>query len=390
MNTLSFEAVWRSGFFLLLLLITLAAPFAYAGDPPEIYFFYGEGCPHCAKEKIYLQTVEERFPDVRVNRFEVYYNHDNAQLFQDAAKKLGVTSGAVPFTVIGDKTFIGFSEEISPPEMDARIQECVASTCPDSLAPDPSPVPSVPTQGTISIPEKYKDYSLPALAVVLGILDGFNPCAMWALLFLISLLLGMKDRKRMWIFGSAFIVASAAVYFVFMAAWLNLVLLLGVVLWIRLLIGLLALFGGGYSLRKFFTTKEATCEVTGAEKRKKIFDRLKESVQQNSFWLALGGIILLALAVNLVELICSAGLPAVFTQVLAMNDLASWQYYGYILLYILFFMLDDLFVFFAAMLTLHLTGITTKYTRWSRLIGGLLMLAIGLLLIFKPSWLMFG
>ena len=166
MNTLSFEAVWRSGFFLLLLLITLAAPFAYAGDPPEIYFFYGEGCPHCAKEKIYLQTVEERFPDVRVNRFEVYYNHDNAQLFQDAAKKLGVTSGAVPFTVIGDKTFIGFSEEISPPEMDARIQECVASTCPDSLAPDPSPVPSVPTQGTISIPEKYKDYSLPALAVV--------------------------------------------------------------------------------------------------------------------------------------------------------------------------------------------------------------------------------
>jgi hypothetical protein len=53
-------------------------------------------------------------------------------------------------------------------------------------------------------------------------------------------------------------------------------------------------------------------------------------------------------------------------------------------------MLDDLIIFFIAMLTLEMTGITTKYSKISRLIGGLIMLAIGLMLIFKPSWLMFG
>ena len=158
----------------------------------------------------------------------------------------------------------------------------------------------------------------------------------------------------------------------------------------QILIGILALAGGGYSIKEFIFNKDSGCKVAGDEKRQKTFERLKLAVQQNSLWLALGGIIILAFAVNLVELICSAGLPAVYTQVLALNEMAGWQYYSYILLYIFFFMLDDLFIFFVAMITLEMTGITTKYAKASRLIGGLVMLAIGLMLIFKPEWLMFG
>jgi len=248
------------------------------------------------------------------------------------------------------------------------------------------PMIKVPILGEVEI----KKFSLPILTILLGILDGFNPCAMWTLLFLISLLLGMKNRKRMWLLGSAFIVASAAVYFLFMSAWLNLILFLGFVVWVRILIGILALLGGGYSLKDFIFNKNSGCKVVGDEKRQKTFEKIKLAVQQKSLWLSLGGIIVLAFAVNLVELICSAGLPAVYTQVLALNDMVSWQYYLYILLYIFFFMLDDLFIFFVAMVTLEMTGITTKYTRTSRLIGGLVMLAIGLMLILKPAWLMFG
>lgn len=257
---------------------------------------------------------------------------------------------------------------------------------------DEPPESTIPS--TITVPVfgeiKTKNLSLPLFTILLGALDGFNPCAMWTLLFLISLLLGMKDRKRMWILGSAFIVASASVYFLFMAAWLNLLLFIGFILWIRVIVGLVALAGGGYNLKEYFTNKEAGCKVTGTEKRQRVFEQLKKITQQKSFYLALGGIIILAFAVNLVELICSAGLPVVFTQVLALSNLAKWQYYAYMLLYIFIFMLDDLFVFFAAMLTLQMTGVTTKYTRLSHLIGGILMLIIGLLLIFKPEWLMFG
>jgi cytochrome c biogenesis protein CcdA len=232
--------------------------------------------------------------------------------------------------------------------------------------------------------------SLPILAVLMGFLDGFNPCAMWVLIFLIGVLLGMKDKKRMWTLGIAFIVASASVYFIFMSAWLNLILFLGIIIWVRLLIAGLALFGGGYSLKKFFKNKAGTCEVTEGEKKQKVFEKLKNIAKQNNLWLALGGIIVLAFAVNLVELVCSAGLPAVFTQILAMNGLPKVGYYLYILLYIFFFMLDDLIVFFVAMFTLKMTGITNKYARYSSFIGGILMIVIGILLVFKPEWLMFG
>ena len=99
---------------------------------------------------------------------------------------------------------------------------------------------------------------------------------------------------------------------------------------------------------------------------------------------------LLAAAVNLVELVCSAGLPAVYTSVLAMSNLATWQYYSYLLFYILIFMLDDLIVFILAMSTLQIKAISSHYTKWSGWIGGILMLIIGFLLLFKPGLLMFG
>lgn len=371
------------------------------------YLFYGDGCPHCAKERQFLSNIENKYPELQIHEYEVYYNRDNSLLLQQIGKTLVADTGGVPFLVIGDKYFIGYADGITSVEIEEKINKCLENTCPNLVASilglnSQSDLPSNNNQKTE--PTKNQDkvintffgkleigkFSLPVLTVVMGILDGFNPCAMWVLLFLISLLLGMENRKRMWILGIAFIVASASVYFIFMSAWLNLILFLGFVVWVRALIGLLALLGGGYNIKKFFSNKDSGCKVVGNENRQKIFQKLKMTIGQNSFWLALGGIITLAFMVNLVELICSAGLPAVYTQVLALSDLAKWQYYLYILLYIFFFMLDDLFVFFVAIITLQMTGITTKYSRWSHLIGGTLMLIIGLMLIFKPEWLMFG
>ncbi|MGB6882259.1 MAG: hypothetical protein WBD86_03140 [Microgenomates group bacterium] len=245
---------------------------------------------------------------------------------------------------------------------------------------------TLPIIGTI----QTANLSLPLLSVVIGLLDGFNPCAMWTLFFLISLLLSMKDKRRMWILGTVFIITSAFVYFLFLSAWLNFFLILGFLFWIRIIIGLVALGAGIYNLRDYYVNREGACKVTGSEKRRKTFDKLKSIAHERKFILALGGIILLAFAVNLIELVCSAGLPAIYTQILSLNTLSTWQYYSYILIYIFFFMLDDLFVFAVAMITLHAIGIQSKYARFSRLIGGILMLIIGALLLFKPEFLMFG
>ncbi len=372
----------------------------------DLYLFWGDGCPHCAKEEIFLKSIESKYPDLRMQKFEVWNHQSNANLMLKVAKELGANAGGVPFTIIGDQYFSGFDESYTAPKIEARIKECIDGNCPDSVA-SLVPQPKTPDKSSVDKKDDPKQeaklkavgkidaglfgeidmakFSLPVLTIIIGALDGFNPCAMWTLVFLISLLIGMQNRKRMWILGSSFIVASAAVYFLFMVAWLNIFLFIGVVAWVKILIGLVALLGAGYSLKDFYKNKDASCEVGDVQKKKKTMDKLKGYVSHQNFWLALFGIMALAFMVNLIELLCSAGFPAVYTQVLSMNNLTGWQYYGYILLYIFFFMLDDLIVFFAAMFTLQATGLTTKYTRASRLIGGILMLVIGLLMIFKPE-----
>ena len=194
----------------------------------------------------------------------------------------------------------------------------------------------------------------------------------------------------MFTLGFTFIAASGAVYFLFLSAWLNLFLFLGYVVWIRYLVGLVALTSGGYYLYDWYVNKSGLCKVAGGGKKRQVFERLKKITHSGNFFLAIIGIIALAFAVNLIELICSAGLPAVYTKVLSMSALPSWKYYGYLLFYIFIFMLDDLIVFTGAMLTLHAFGLNTKYARYSHFFGGIIMLTIGLLMLFKPELLMFG
>ena len=194
----------------------------------------------------------------------------------------------------------------------------------------------------------------------------------------------------MFILGFTFILASGAVYFLFLSAWLNLFLFLSYIVWIKNIVGIVALVSGSYYLYDWYVNKSGLCKVSGGTKKQPVFEKLKKITSSGNFLLALAGIIALAFAVNLIELVCSAGLPAIYTKVLSMSQLPTWKYYGYLLFYILIFMLDDLIVFTGAMLTLHAFGLNTKYARYSHFFGGLIMLVIGLLMLFKPELLMFG
>jgi glutaredoxin len=392
---------------LIFCLVLSSFSFLKAENKLKLYFFSGDGCPHCAQEELYLDTIKHNY-NIDIQTFEIYNNQSNALLLQEVAKTMNIQSLGVPLLIIGDQYIIGYGPGTSN-EINSKIKYCLSNECFDVVGPiiDPDSVIETTTtkdkktsqeentdRGLVSLPFigeiDINNFSLPAITILIGFLDGFNPCAMWVLLFLVTLLLGMKDRKKMWILGVSFIVASALVYFIFISAWLNLILFLGFIGFVKIIIGMAALFCGGYNIKEYFTNKTGACKITGTEKKQKIFQKLKNVVLQNNFWFALLGIIALAFMVNLVELVCSAGLPAIYTQVLALNNLSKVQYYMYILLYIFFFMLDDLFVFFVSMTTLRITGVTTKYTRYSKLVGGILMLIIGILLIFKPELLMWG
>lgn len=387
-----------------------ASPKSYAAEDKNdvnLYLFWGDGCPHCARAKTVIEPYIDANANIGYKPFEVYYNPDNQKLMKSVGEALNIDASGVPLIVVGDKPYIGFSDTTGN-EIKNRLEYCTYNACPDSVAsivgvvtpaaqnysrPDTDESSPAADNSVIELPLIGKinteHFSLPFLTAIFGLLDGFNPCAMWALLFMLTLLIGMNDRRKMWLYGSVFIAVSALVYFIFMAAWLNLFLFIGHIFWIRLIIGLLAVGISLYYLYDWYQNKTG-CAVTGNEKRKEVFVKLRQIIKEKSTWLALGGIAVLAAAVNVVELACSAGLPVLYTGILSSAGLATWQYYAYMALYILFFMLDDLVVFAIAMKTFKVVGIDSKYTRITRLIGGIVLFIIGLLLIFAPQVLMFG
>jgi glutaredoxin len=377
---------------------------ARVGESVTVHYFRAEGCPHCEDAGRFLRQLAAGDPRIEIQDYEIELDETGRESFTKVIESLKLTQMSVPFIVVGDWAIMGYQrDEWTGAEIERRIAACLASECPD-------PVGYLLTQGSLpenanvtvlvtSLPEEISvpllgkvqtaSLSLPALTVVLGALDGFNPCAMWALVFLLGMLLGVEDRKRVWILGLAFLAGSGLVYFLIMTAWLNVLLAFGMVVWIRIAVGLVALGGSAYNLYDFFANPEAVCPVSQSPNRRQIMERLKQMALKERLWPALLGVVLLAIAVNLIEFVCSAGIPAVYTQLLTLSFLPLWQYYAYLLLYIIVFMADDILIFGAAVTTLQFTGLGTKYARVSRLLGGLILGVIGLALLFKPQWLSF-
>lgn len=403
-------------YILVILLAFFIVPLATkAEEVINIHLFYGNGCPHCAHEKEFLAEYLKDRNDVKLYEYEVWYDKDNQKLLSEVQEKLNNKQSGVPYTVIGDKVIIGYSEGVT----DINIKKYVDDYLNDSNSyrdyvgeitgiskvSNDNPIKEekededityeedtnvdVPILGNIDA----KSVSLPILAIVLGFADGFNPCAMWILIFLITMLFNMKDKRKMWILGLTFILTSGVVYLLFMLTWLNLATFISKLSFIRLAVAFIAIIVGIINLSKYInsiTKKDNGCEVVDKKDRKKIMEQIKGITSEKKFILAIFGIITLAASVNIIELMCSIGLPLLFTQILAMNDLSTIEYAVYMFIYILFFLIDDIIIFVISMLTLNATGISTKYTKYSHLLGGIVMLIIGLLLIIKPELLMFN
>jgi len=328
--------------FIIIALAFLLIPFKAEAKELTINLFYGKECPHCEDEQKYLDTLKKQYGDnIEIKKFEVWHDSDNNDLLTKVRKALDNEDTGVPYTVIGTYGFTGYSEDVAD-KIRNLVKDNIKEPIPDIIDDvkkgkeiseikkiDNSDV-TVPLLGKVDA----KTVSLPLIAVVIGLADGFNPCAMWVLLFLISMLLGMKNRRRMWMLGVTFILTSAVMYTLFMVAWLHIAASAMQQVILRTLIALVAIVAGAYNLHKYFKEPDG-CTVTNKKQRKQIFEKIKKFTKEKSLILALIGVITLAITVNLVELACSAGLPLLFTSILAMNDLNNLQYILYIFIQIL-------------------------------------------------------
>lgn len=365
----------------------------------NIFSFRAEGCLYCAKEEEFFKELEKTDKNIKIYRFEIAYDKEGQAVAKKVEDLLGIKISTVPYVIIGRQSIIGFTEGITDVEILDAIEYNRTHVVRDivgemlGVAVPITGDEDDPKETIIRLPffgeVQAKSVSLPLLAVVIGALDGFNPCAMWVLLLLISMLIHIKEKWKMWTLGLIFLFTSAIMYFFFMLSWLNITMLFGSVFILRLIIGAVAVGGGSINIRNGLK-KDDGCEVVDSTQRKKLRQRIQEISDQPTFILAIIGIMGLAITVNLVELLCSAGLPIVFTQVLALNQVTYWEKIGYLLIYVTFFLLDDIIVFVIAMKTFELTGISTKYAKYSHLIGGAIMIILGILMVVKPGWLMFN
>ena len=373
----------------------------------KVYLFYSETCPHCAAEKEFLEEYKKENPNFVYETYEVTQNEENDHLLDLVKETFKCENSYVPYTVIGEVGLSGFTDlrkneiiHFIEKYQNEEHRDVVKEVIDTGKAID---LEKTKEEEKKEKEEKYsnvnlpflgevdaKKVSLPLISIIIGFVDGFNPCAMWVLIFLITMLFNMKDRKKMWILGITFLVASSLVYLLFMIGLLKIANTVGMNF--RYLIALVALIGGIVNLNNFRKSlkSDVGCEVTDEKSKKKTIERIKEITLESNFFLSIIGIILLAVSVNLVELACSAGLPTMFIEILSLNNLSIFEYSLYMLLYILMFMIDDIVIFVIAMTSLKVTGISNKYTKYSHLVGGLIMIIIGLLMIFAPNILMFN
>jgi glutaredoxin len=354
-----------------------------------VHFFFLPTCPHCTEQKpIYYELKAER-TDVQ------FFEHDassteGSQLFHQKAKEAGLDTSrlGVPTIFVGEHALVGLQTK-------EKINETLNTCINECKGKEPEK-----EQVFQQVETGFKDYelpflgrtdltkwSLPSLAIILGMIDGFNPCAMWVLIYLIGLLIEVRDKRKVWLIVGSFLFASGTLYFLFMTAWINVFLLLGYIQVLTILIGLVALGGGILSIKDYVETKGAmVCKVESPEGQKKMMSRVKTIVSEPITWGLVASIVGLAFIVNSVEFACSAAIPAVFTQILALSNISVLQNYLYIGLYTLFFMLDDLIIFGMAAFAIG-SSFGEKYSKFCKLFGGIIMLVLGLIMLFAPNLL---
>ena len=380
----------------------------------NIYFFHSNTCPHCKEEIKLLNELDEYYDNINIYKYEIS-DDNNSVLLSNIGTLLDVKITGVPFTIIGNKYFVGYSSENSKKTFISTIKyfstysytDVVGKYIKENNFPDSEEI-ILPTDGiTPDIsPEEYnKNYAnytfnlpiigqvdtskltLPLTTIVIALVDGFNPCAMWILLFLITMLVGLNDRKKMFILGLSFILTSGVVYFLIMLLWLDLSKLLINVSYIRIIIGLVGIIIGSINLLKGLK-KEKGCTIVEDKKRNKIITKIRSFTKEKNMLLCILGVVTLGVSVNVIELACSLGLPLIYTEILSLANITKLESITYLIIYIFFFLIDDIIVFIIAMFTLKVTGLSNKYSKLSKILGGVILILLGILLIFFPGIVM--
>jgi hypothetical protein len=411
-----------------------------------LHAYIRETCQHCRDAKRFLNALAGRWKGVRVTFHDVDAEQGAAQAMTELAKRHRISAPAMPVISVCGRLFSGYrtdattgrqiesllldasvivpkrrsglqtaalvgaEAQVLELQNDWNLSENAASPLTSEVGDaikagpqdaEPANDDRQPTEQTyepsteapegIELPwigyVRVRDLGLFTFTLLIGLIDGFNPCAMWVLVFLLSVLVNVKDRRKIAAIAGAFVLVSGLAYFSFMAAWLNLFLLVGVARPLQIALGVLAIGIGVINVKDFFAFKQGVSLSIPESAKPGIYDRVRRIVTTRYISVAIGLAIVLAVLVNVIEILCTAGLPALYTQILASQQLPAWKNYAYLALYNVGYMFDDGVMVTVFVLTLSHRKMREMEGRWLKLVSGVVVLGLGLVMLLKPEWL---
>lgn len=385
-----------------------ASPAAAAGSEtavpgitalPDIEVFVRKGCPHCARAKEFLAKLQQERPDLRILIRDVEQDPDALSRLRDLSAANG-SPMRVPSFLVQSDFLVGFSDETTTGQMirdaagpppaapgaadDSRCGPEGPSSCEDGATKSP-PASDHYAIEFLGRKLSVEQIGLPLFTLAMGMLDGFNPCSMWVLLLMISLLAPLNDRRRMLAIAGTFIAVEGIAYFLFMAAWLNLFLFIGLSRVSELVIAVIALMAGTINIKDFLALGRGFSLSIPDSAKPGIYTRMRSILHAESMTGAIVGAFVLGVLVQIVEFMCTSGFPALYTRILTLHRLEGASYYGYLLLYNLAYMLDDLIILSIGVITLSQHRLQEREGQWLKLVSGLVMIVLGLYLILRPG-----
>ena len=402
---------------ILFFVISMVGTLSSAVDKVKIEYFGRKDCKNCANLEKFLTELSNKRKDFEYIEYKIDENGENKKFFDEITTKLKLVKGT-PIIYLNGHIIQGFNtpdttgkeivkliDEGKKANSVLTLEEYVkngkyenissnGSVCEgDEVCEITGLTKDASRQVIVNIPFINKsidltDYSLPLMSLILGTVDGFNPCAMWVLVLFLTALIAVGSKTKMFRVAGLFILAEAVMYYLILNAWLYTWDFVGLDKWVTPIVGIVGIIGGIFFVRNYLKKgDELSCEVTDFKKRAKISNQIREIANKPFTLLTALGIIGLALSVNVIEFACSVGIPQTYTKILQINNISFWNRQIYTFIYIIGYMIDDIMVFGLALLSVNKLQLTTKYSKWVNLFGGILMIILGLILLLKPSLL---
>jgi glutaredoxin len=366
----------------------------FNANAADIELFAREDCPHCVEAKKFLTLLQQEQPNLQISIHDIEKEPAALTHLKILAQQKN-TVARVPAFYIAGQLIVGYTDEITTGQWirSALVQKNVPPTSPQNEAGSCEIQQSLEcTAPTIEKTENFElnflgqkitlvEMGLPIFTLAMGLLDGFNPCSMWVLILMISLLAPMHNRHRMLAIAGTFVAIEGIVYFLFMSAWLNLFLWVGLSRISEIIIALIAVIAGAINLKDFFFFGRGLSLSIPTTSKAGIYARMRQILNAQNLGGALIGVVILALLVQAVEFMCTSGFPALYTRILTLQHLNSIDYYGYLLLYNVAYMFDDLVILTIGVVTLSQHRLQEKEGRWLKLMSGLVMMGLGVYLL---------